>query len=645
MSTGRTLQLGNLRLFLARRDIPALLRSITWLLAFSVLLLEPRITQAQPTEPSVKVQVRSNPVYAGTPADLVIIVEGSRDVSPPPELTIPGVDITYRGSQDQTQSSMSIINGRMSTHTTVIHNLSYSIVAAKPGTITIPALVLVVDGKTITTQPLDIDVIEPKVSSDVTIECLPETSTAYIGQPVRLKIVLSITRSLRAARVIPPRIEGAELLPGPDPRPPGTRQDDPNFAGIAFGNEAMYGVHESSVTANRRLDRFTFERVLIPRQPGTLSIDPLRLDFEAVVGTRARGLFDTPWDDVSVTERQLAMSKPITLTVKELPAQGRPVDFSGLVGSYGLRAELSPTSAAAGDPLNLSVFVSGPFPLTLVPPFDFTRQSLNTKEFRIPRDPVLSEINGSVAAFNTQIRARSDSVKQFPPLEINFFDPVSGTYKSARTPAIPLTITPNTTVALPSDIDGALPHIGAVMQESGSALPAGLLSSNPAPLRAVPAIMALNHRELLAMNTWRALLIAGPFLMLLALAVCLVRSLIRRDPASQRRSAAWRAFNRQVRHISQDPRRPDSAHSLAQAIVTYIAHRAQLRPNSTTSHEAIAFLSAHGNLPLSGDLKDIVQRCDRARFSTESQDIEVTDLTHRARAAIRNLHLNWRQTT
>ena len=52
-------------------------------------------------------------------------------------------------------------------------------------------------------------------------------------------------------------------------------------------------------------------------------------------------------------------SPPVELTVSTLPAEGRPPDFSGAVGTFKIASDLSSTAAAAGDPLTLRLHVTG----------------------------------------------------------------------------------------------------------------------------------------------------------------------------------------------------------------------------------------------------------------------------------------------
>lgn len=47
------------------------------------------------------------------------------------------------------------------------------------------------------------------------------------------------------------------------------------------------------------------------------------------------------------------------MKVLPLPVTGRPADFSGAVGTFDMRSEVTPATTTAGDPLTLKLTVSG----------------------------------------------------------------------------------------------------------------------------------------------------------------------------------------------------------------------------------------------------------------------------------------------
>ncbi len=140
-----------------------------------------------------------------------------------------------------------------------------------------------------------------------------------------------------------------------------------------MGSSVVGKISQATVNG-RTFNTITFEQVLIPRKAGALTVGPLRAAFEAIVGQRQRGFFDSIFDDLSVSERFVVSAPSAMLKVRPLPTEGRPSNFSGLVGEYTLRADASPTAVNVGDPITLSVTVHGPPQLELVHSLPIERQ-------------------------------------------------------------------------------------------------------------------------------------------------------------------------------------------------------------------------------------------------------------------------------
>src|SRR5690606_9231531 len=102
-------------------------------------------------------------------------------------------------------------------------------------------------------------------------------------------------------------------------------------------------------------DRLRAERRIVPNEAGTFEIGPgiWICDFAPPRARRAA--------------RVAVPTGIITLTVKDLPEEGRPAGFSGLIGTYTIRASATPTSVRVGDPIRFELTVEGPGDLRRVP--------------------------------------------------------------------------------------------------------------------------------------------------------------------------------------------------------------------------------------------------------------------------------------
>lgn len=174
--------------------------------------------------------------------------------------------------------------------------------------------------------------------------------------------------------------------------------------------------------------------------PGGIYRGQFAVQGERRSGRRGGGIFDdlAAMSQVSV---ETFSAPPRTLQVLELPTEGRPADFSGLVGSFSVRAEASGRDVAVGDTVTVSVEVTGDAPLggIKLPPLEGTG-------FRVYEDQPSTEIrlvDGRIeasASFKRAIVPSAPGELVIPPTTLAWFDPVRGVYQQQSTEPITLTV-------------------------------------------------------------------------------------------------------------------------------------------------------------------------------------------------------------
>ena len=112
----------------------------------------------------------------------------------------------------------------------------------------------------------------------------------------------------------------------------------------------------------------TWHSVLAAVKPGAFSLSvesPLTVRIrtgpqrEAMLEDQLGDPFMQHFFGATVKKDIKVTSPPLELTVSTLPAEGRPPDFSGAVGTFKIASDLSSSAAAAGDPLTLRLQVTG----------------------------------------------------------------------------------------------------------------------------------------------------------------------------------------------------------------------------------------------------------------------------------------------
>jgi len=193
-------------------------------------------------------------------------------------------------------------------------------------------------------------------------------------------------------------------------------------------------------------DLFVAHQVVFPLVPGTIAIPQAMLKYTMPLALQF----------FSQEERFALTSLPETLKVRPLPADGRPPEFNGAVGSH-LRVErrINPTSAHPGEGVAVEVVVSGEGNTALWPP----------PEIRWPRgarayadrvdEKVLTDKGrvGGTKTFRYLVVPDSAGPLALPPVTYSYYDLESRGYRSAGVGGASLPVTTggesSATAALP----------------------------------------------------------------------------------------------------------------------------------------------------------------------------------------------------
>lgn len=441
------------------------------MLRFGLVLALALLTQAsaiaQPESLSVDVAIPERG-YVGDSVPLIVTVQGSREAQQPAWPQIDGAEIGFLRSEDRSSSFTMSINGQTTTRRTITMVMVYEVRFDRTGVFEIPAIDVVVgagpSARRLTSQPARIRIEEPTEDPEFGLEFMIESTRVFVGQPVLATLTWIVGKPVRNVRVsLPFDPSIARLVPGPSSTPTrssttgsrGAVRSDPRQFETTLNGQPVTARIDERVVGGTRRQALTVDVVFIPQRSGRLSVGPARVDYDAVIGQRPRRFTDAPWDDLSILERQASIASPVDITVLPLPADSRPANFSGLVGRYEIASSSRPVSASVGEPIELTVTVKGPHPISLVPALDLASQMTRSEPLlRIPADPILPNLDGGVARFDVRVRARSDQVREIPPIGLTYFDPVDEAYRTAWSNPIPISIHGSASIGLPDDDDG-----------------------------------------------------------------------------------------------------------------------------------------------------------------------------------------------
>jgi hypothetical protein len=404
-------------------------------------LLAPAHASAQ--DVGVRAYLSPGPtVGVGRPFVLNVEITGTQSLGEEPELPDLGAFAQYLGSS--TQTSMQMVNGRTSVSLTI----QYRYQALREGTFDIPAFEVPAGGQTRTTEPLRITVAAtppPQGGGGAQGGGAPDGE--LVG-PNDLLITAEATKS--RVRDGEPLVVEYRLW---------TRVDVSSYNFTRVPEPQGFWVENVTPTGQPQVEQLTrngqpyttavIRRVaLVPTGPGERTLEPIGL--EAQVRVRRADPFRDPFADFfgrsslfgSTVVPAAVLSNPLTIAVEPLPP-GRPEPFSGIVGALTLTARLDRDSVATNEAVTLTVSARGEGNIRAVPSpslglaSDFEVFPPEVSESVRPFGPGLS----GEKTFEYVLIPRAPGRREIPAITMGYFDLDAGTYRSAATEPLPLTVT------------------------------------------------------------------------------------------------------------------------------------------------------------------------------------------------------------
>ncbi|MDY6880710.1 MAG: BatD family protein [Thermodesulfobacteriota bacterium] len=185
---------------------------------------------------------------------------------------------------------------------------------------------------------------------------------------------------------------------------------------------------------------------LTASEEGTYGIRPARMSM--LVMRQGGGFSRNPFDDdffaLSSGRPQTVASEPLELVAKPLPTEGRPLDFSGLVGDFRIEARIRPEEIKVGESATLMVLIRGRGNVKLMPDLKIPPLE-DTKVY--PDQPVLEEekdSRGLVGAKTMKwaLVPEKEGEYELAPLTVSFFDAQNHRYRIIRSSSLKLNVLP-----------------------------------------------------------------------------------------------------------------------------------------------------------------------------------------------------------
>lgn len=527
------------------------------------------------------------------PIQLVVRIEGSdRPSVTPPRL--PGLDNLRVINGPRTSHNFSWINGQSSTVVT----LTWTLMAEDSGTASIPALEIVVDGKTYPTAAIRLDVIRGATAppatpapgspaplpgreqdeADVFLRARLSGNAVYVGQPVTLELTLLSS-------------VGVSDLDFPQA---------PSLSGFWVEDVEVDPEAERTVetVGGRRYYAWPLARkILIPTRRGTFNIEPY------TARVRLSRTSSDPFGFFRSGAVVYRKTDPLELEVQGLPVAGRPEDFSGAVGTFTLEAEVDREEAGVDDAVALRVTVSGTGSLKAAgtPHLESTPQ-LTVFEPRIrERTDTTAGRMRSRKSWEWIVVPLSAGEVLVPPIRFSYFDPGSGSYREL----------------VRDDILLAVRGGGGEARASGG----GMLRPQRRDIRFIkPPGRALRaDGDRLHRRSWFRALAWLPVVLIPAwIAIGRRRARLDQDRGLARSRKAKARARKSLASTARHSEQLDTGtfhEEVSRALVQYVADRFDRSASGMTYDLADRLLASRGvDEDLRGQFRRCLETCDFARF-------------------------------
>ncbi len=358
----------------------------------------------------------------------------------------PGEDFQLLwGPQSGRSTSVQIVNGK--TTKTVQNTYSYVLRPIKAGTFTVAQASAKVNGKTIYSKPVSIEVVESASSSGTSQSQRGQSDqgqrqAAQNGAVKDSDIFLTMSLSRRNVVVGEPITATVKLY---------QRVNVAGFESVEFPSFNGFWSQELEAPSNIEFTRESYNGqiynsallrkwILIPQQQGKVTIDPAELVCLVNVRMSSGGnsVFDGFFDDYA-TVRKKASSGTVTVNVEPLPA-GAPASFSGGVGEFTISAQLSRDSLATHEAASLLVTVSGKGNVSLLeaPKVKFP-PDMEVYDTKVSEKIDKGGISGSkFYEFPFIPRSHGDFIIE--PIKYSYYDVKKSRYVTLETPPLTLSV-------------------------------------------------------------------------------------------------------------------------------------------------------------------------------------------------------------
>ena len=380
--------------------------------------------------------VSKNKVSQNEQFQYTLEVKGSSVSLPEPK--VPSFEGFYVLSGPMSSTSVQIVNSKMSRS----ESYTYILQAREPGKVTIEPATIILNGKTISSDKIEIEVVKADKNQapaqnqapaarqdndisdgDLYLQAQVNKKSVYQNEPLVVSYVLYF-KAVRSYNL--------DKLPA-----------NPGFWTEDFDMPAQPTV-ESEVVNGIAFNKAVLKKsALFPTQSGELTIEPMSITVSILQRKKVRSLFDSFFDDpFGRTMQKTIASKPVKINVKPLPVKNKPPGFSGAVGKYSLSVKSDKKTPETNEAVSIKISLNGTGNIKL----------LKIPDIKLPPDMEIYDPKESTKIIRNKDVIQGGKTLEYivvprlagsytlNPVKFSYFDPGDRRYKTLRSDPILLQV-------------------------------------------------------------------------------------------------------------------------------------------------------------------------------------------------------------
>lgn len=309
--------------------------------------------------------------------------------------------------------------------------VSYELRATRPGSFTIAPFTARLGGRSARSSPLRIvvrpvamDTVVPDIVAraplgggpGVEFHAAARPDTVYVGQQSTYQVGIFLGDEVRL-----------RMRRNPEFIPPELRSM------LAYDLAGGHSTMHTRTAAGQRYDVHVFQRALFPLAPGRFVMPAARLVYSLPLGSSF----------FSREETHTVRAESTVVVAVDPPRATRPDEFSGAVGVLSVAARLDSARGRVGDPVVLTVRVSGTGNVKLFPrpAVEIPWGALVPADERVQVDSSTLLVQGA-KEFDWIVTPQQAGTMEVPVLRYSYFNPYTERYEIAIAPATTLAVAP-----------------------------------------------------------------------------------------------------------------------------------------------------------------------------------------------------------